>query len=69
MPDLQSEILVLLEARGPLDFLAIAGALNAHPITVHRICADLGTAGYLREDKGGIYELTPSGKRLFDITS
>lgn len=69
MPELQTEILVLLENHRRLDTLAIAQALGAHPLTVLRTCENLRTDGHVRVVQGSTYELTPTGRQHLEVDS
>lgn len=55
-------LLALLAERGPLDVASLAATLETHPLTVAQQCADLQSAGYVRQIGDDVYVLSDAGE-------
>lgn len=62
MTELQRTILAAVDERGALTPSEITEAVDAHPITVDRVCDSLRSEGTLQTVEGGRYVLTDRGR-------
>lgn len=59
-------LLATLSERGPVEIASLATELETHPLTIHKRCGELQSAGHVRQVSGGVYAITDDGQAYLE---